>query len=121
MDKETGQSINSREAVTNGTPPVEAGSSRRRFTRNAVLGSAVVFTLGNRTAWGGNSGQGNNGVCISINTFNSMMNYENGVRASMSPTTADAIKAYQEELKRPNRVAVQADGQSCVVQKQAAE
>ena len=27
-------------------------SSRRRFTRNAVLGGAVLLSLGNRAAWG---------------------------------------------------------------------
>src|SRR5210317_1223851 len=30
-----------------------AGVSRRKFTRNVLLGSAVVLTLSNRSAWGG--------------------------------------------------------------------
>jgi hypothetical protein len=27
-------------------------TSRRRFTRNGIVGSAVIFSLGNRAAWG---------------------------------------------------------------------
>jgi hypothetical protein len=29
------------------------GTSRRKFTRNALIGSAVLLTLSNRNAWGG--------------------------------------------------------------------
>lgn len=29
-----------------------ANTNRRRFTRNAVVGSAVIFSLSNRAAWG---------------------------------------------------------------------
>ena len=40
--------------------------NRRRFSRNALAGSAVLLSLGNRSAWGGQT-MG----CMSVNTLNS--------------------------------------------------
>lgn len=49
-----------------------AGQSRRRFTRSAAVGSAVLLTLGNRAAWGTfNHGGGHNKLCISQRTWDS--------------------------------------------------
>jgi hypothetical protein len=42
-------------------------SNRRRFTRNAIAGSAVLLSLGNRGAWG----QVVNPNCMSVSTLNS--------------------------------------------------
>ncbi len=39
--------------------------SRRRFSRSAIAGSAVLLSLGNRAAWGGEVG------CMSLATLNS--------------------------------------------------
>lgn len=118
MDKDTEHSSETQETRVSSTAP---NASRRRFARNAVVGSAVVFTLGNRAAWGGNgnNGGGNNAVCLSETTMASMMNYANGTGASMSTSTAEAVKTYQDELKKGNRVAVEGEepGSSCVVMK----
>jgi len=40
----------------------EASPSRRRFTRQAMVGSAVVFSLANRSAW---SSTGEGDLCVS--------------------------------------------------------
>jgi hypothetical protein len=42
-----------------------AVASRRRFTRQAIMGSAVLFSLGNRPAWG-------QAECISDNLWLSL-------------------------------------------------
>ena len=44
------------------------GTSRRKFTRNALVGSAVLLTLSNRSAWGATK-------CISTNL---LVSYANG-------------------------------------------
>ena len=55
-----GQAVNPEQALEN--------PSRRRFSRAAVAGSAVIFSLGNRAAWG----QGGDVVgCMSLMTVNS--------------------------------------------------
>ncbi len=58
------------------TAPLETGGasdqSRRQFTRSAVVGSAVLLTLGNRGAWGAaGASRGNNKLCISQQTWDS--------------------------------------------------
>ncbi len=45
------------------------GSSRRRFTRNALAGGAVMLSLGNRAAWGQMVDD-----CLSEPTWNSWVN-----------------------------------------------
>lgn len=40
-------------------------ASRRRFSRSAIAGSAVLLSLGNRAAWGNQVG------CMSVATLNS--------------------------------------------------
>jgi hypothetical protein len=49
--------------------PVEQlqNSGRRQFSRSALVGSAVLLSLGNRAAWGGDQTVG----CMSIATLNS--------------------------------------------------
>ena len=69
-------------------PAAEATPSdanRRRFTRNALVGSAVLLSLGNRAAWG----QAVPDECLSLPTWNS---YTPGVGfASLSPNNADKL------------------------------
>jgi len=48
-DKENDVSADGNALLVETQPP---GSTRRRFTRNGIVGSAVVFSLGNRAAWG---------------------------------------------------------------------
>jgi hypothetical protein len=43
-------------------------ANRRRFSRNALVGSAVLLSLGNRSAWGGG---GRSMGCMSLATINS--------------------------------------------------
>ena len=54
---------------TAGSPLESAGplpdTSRRRFSRSAIAGSAVLLSLGNRAAWGAQVG------CMSVATLNS--------------------------------------------------
>ena len=64
--------------------PNSAGldASRRRFARNALMGGAVLASLGNRAAWG----QAIQGECISANVFYSLSPIGGGLRfASLSP------------------------------------
>jgi len=58
-------------------------ASRRRFTRQAIMGSAVLFSLGNRPAWG-NILPG----CISDSIFDSVTAV--GYTVSQHPHITDA-------------------------------
>ena len=52
MDKDLEQAPDTQESQVDIAPAADNAASRRRFTRNAVIGSAVIFSLGNRAAWG---------------------------------------------------------------------
>lgn len=54
----------------------DANASRRQFTRQAIVGSAVLFSLGNRPAWSQTPD------CISANTYAS---WAAGTHASHHP------------------------------------
>lgn len=75
-----------------------AGSNRRRFTRNAVVGSAVLFSLGNRAAWGADP------TCLSATFLASFSN----VAFSASPVGSDR---YLDELKAETILAPGNDGE----------
>jgi hypothetical protein len=51
MDKQIDQSPDTQNTQAVNAPPAQAGASRRKFTRGALLGGAVVISLGNRAAW----------------------------------------------------------------------
>lgn len=72
-DKNTG-------TAASGDVPGDAGQlqnpQRRKFSRNALAGSAVLLSLGNRSAWGQTVG------CMSVATLN-----------SFNPTTGMFISA----------------------------
>ena len=91
MDKEMDQSLDTQNAQAVNTPSAQMRASRRRFTRGAVLGGAVVLSLGNRAAWSQASP-----VCLSANTLASAANYATGVHASMSPTNQADIIEYRQ-------------------------
>ena len=67
--------------------------SRRKFTRNVLVGSAVLLTLGNRAAWGASS------ACISPNVWASYT--EGGTPlASFNPEQQADIIEYESHLSQ---------------------
>lgn len=75
-----------------------SSTNRRRFTRNAIAGSAVILSLGNRSAWGAKVDPAN---CMSVATLNSFNpNIAEGF-ASMPPDGKDGhSKALAEDIHR---------------------
>ena len=59
------------EAVSSPVADQSPGPARRRFTRNAIAGGAVMLSLGNRAAWGATN-------CMSVATLNSFDPNANG-------------------------------------------
>ena len=86
--------------------PLTVGT-RRRFTRNAVAGSAVLLSLGNRAAWADQIG-----TCMSTPLFHSLtpINYI----ASAHPQQAIADQILREGAP-PNRIEDFDDNQTCSV------
>ena len=86
--------------------PLTVGT-RRRFTRNAVAGSAVLLSLGNRAAWADQIG-----TCMSTPLFHSLtpINYI----ASAHPQQAIADQILREGAP-PNRIEDGADNQTCSI------
>jgi hypothetical protein len=77
--------VEDRSPVVDGTAPDPA---RRRFTRNALVGSAVIVSLGNRAAWGYT---GNNvGACMSGPTLASFATNGNTF-ASFNPNHDETV------------------------------
>ena len=66
MEERSGTETNSPEPLDQDGKNGDKGFSRRKFTRGAMVASAVVFTLGNRPTWSHDSSA--NG-CISPNTL----------------------------------------------------
>lgn len=64
--------------------------TRRKFTRNILLGSAVLLTLSNKTAWGGLQER-----CISTQLWDS---FTNGGRSfeSFNPAQQEEISNYEQ-------------------------
>lgn len=60
---------NNTESTGGESAPTETlpNSSRRRFSRSAIAGSAVLLSLGNRAAWGAQAKVG----CMSVASLNS--------------------------------------------------
>ncbi len=55
-------------------PANDEGQSRRHFTRSAVVGGAVLLTLGNRGAWGAaGTAKPANRLCVSQNSWESFI------------------------------------------------
>ena len=72
-------------------------SARRRFTRNAVVGSVVVASLGNRAAWG----QEATATCMSVSILQSFAT--TGAFLSAHPNRDEHIEGTAEEiLSRPD-------------------
>ncbi|WP_157976442.1 hypothetical protein [Parahaliea mediterranea] len=103
-----------------GAAPASAaqGQSRRRFTRSAAIGGAVVLTLGNRVAWGGGDRHGDGGkkVCVSQHVWDSYVNGDGS--ASSAPTDeqrreVEKFKKYLEKSDRPYELDA-SKGEYCV-------
>ena len=99
MDKE----LDKRQEADADPPAGEMhGQSRRRFTRSAAIGGAVVLTLGNRVAWGGGDHHNDGGkkVCVSQHVWDSFVN--GGGSASSAPTDdqLDEVKKFKKYLKK---------------------
>ena len=71
-------------------------SSRRRFTRNALVGGSVVLSLGNRSAWGQiGAPEG----CLSVNHFAS---FDTGI-VSLGPNQPENDAKYDDFMTILNR------------------
>ena len=75
-DNENDLAINQQQST--GEADIAQNPNRRRFTRNAVVGSSVLLSLGNRAAWGVTPG------CMSVMTLNSF-DANSGTFASLPP------------------------------------
>jgi len=93
---------------------VETRQSRRKFARNAAVGSAVLLTLGNRVAWGTGNRNNNQNVCISQLAWES---YVAGGRGSSAPADGldgeiERFEQYLAEGKAPTLD--ESSGQYCI-------
>ncbi len=68
-------------------------TSRRTFTRNVLIGSAVLLTLSNRSAWG------NSPVCFSTNL---LMSYGTGQASALTTEEQQEINDYEDFLNDSN-------------------
>jgi hypothetical protein len=68
----------------------DKGTSRRKFTRNALVGSAVLLTLSNRSAWGAKVV-----VCASANL---LLSYNTGQPSAMTLDQLEEINNYEHYL-----------------------
>ena len=89
MDKDLEQTLEVEDKQADsavGPEAVSSRSSRRRFTRSAVVGGAVVLSLGNRAAWS------NQVFCVSATT---MASFAANATSSISPTTMAKVEQLQ--------------------------
>jgi hypothetical protein len=96
-------SDNEHNAVTDSLVPAEEprppSATRRRFAKNAIVGSAVLLSLGNRTAWGRAVPE----ECLSMTTWDSFT--DGGFAfASYDPNNA----SQSDKLTKANKIV--ADG-----------
>jgi hypothetical protein len=87
-----------RECPAASAPGTDGVTSRRRFTRNAVASGAVVFTLGNRAAWGAAHPDD---ICMSSALLTSFVANGNQFASLQPGQTVDVMKA--QEILQPGR------------------
>ena len=80
-------------------------TSRRTFTRNVLVGSAVLLTLTNRSAWGANFD-----VCVSTNVWNS---YTTGQSSALTDKQEAEAKAFEYYLGNDDLPPVE-NGYMCI-------
>ena len=85
-------------------PPLDSevpNSARRRFTRHAVVGSAVVLSLGNRAAWGAKE----IGPCLSVSIWHSITGADaNDFAMSASPDHVEKAQDIYRVLNDTDRL-----------------
>lgn len=129
MDNEQDRAHSEAESGNNG--PAAPGSqpatqSRRRFTRGAVVGSAVLLSLGNRAAWGTYSyygGYGHKGgkgkkdkVCVSQHMLNSFVMGKGNPSAAPNDKQAEELEKFAKYYRRGSRV-WEKGGKYCIREK----
>lgn len=97
MDKDLKQGPETQDCQAEKAPAAETGASRRRFARNAVLGSAVIFSLGNRAAWGTVHADD---TCVSDSVLASFAANDLRVASARPGRTQEMAKA--QEILRPS-------------------
>jgi hypothetical protein len=103
------------ETAVTGSEGAVANASRRRFTRGAVIGGAVVLSLGNRAAWSDPV----QSVCISDATWLSYVGDENRFMASASATRVDQVKDFEKKVGNPQYEESHPDDDTtCMVRKE---
>lgn len=127
MDKDLEQTsenaaMNVTDSASTELGAMPAGSSRRHFTREALVSGAVLLTLGNRTAWGTQPAP--EPTCISTLTWAS---YTGNPQAFISSARPEGSAGHAEVLnfeKLANQVPSKYQwdtsapaGQTCVIPK----
>ena len=113
MDKDSKQTLDTTDqqadhSTLSGQTPSDA--SRRKFTRGALVGGAVLVSLGNRAAWGAKPN--GNPVCVSKATWDSF----HGGAPSISPNTVEKVEALEKELRKNDMIMQSTDESVCAVQ-----
>lgn len=98
MNKDLDQSPDKQEMQADSAPAEETAGSRRRFTRDALMGSAVIFSLANRSAWG--QSEHADDTCMSATMLTSFVANGNQFASLRPGQSQEAAKA--EEILRPS-------------------
>lgn len=83
-------------------------TSRREFTRNVLVGSAVLLTLTNRSAWGLME---NPVKCISTNL---LMSYRNGQASGLTAEQQEEVRQFEEYLSEATADSVNVGDDTCI-------
>ncbi|MFV0275786.1 MAG: hypothetical protein ACK5HY_01185 [Parahaliea sp.] len=95
LEKQEGQAAEQEgTAAGMGESGIVSSQSRRQFAHRAAIGSAVMLTLGNRSAWAQSDR-----LCVSQYVWESYVN--NPGMASSAPTQdqADEVRAFEDYLR----------------------
>ncbi|MCB1700807.1 MAG: hypothetical protein H6985_09875 [Pseudomonadales bacterium] len=103
MNKDLEQALDSQDLSAESAPVTQPASSRRRFTRNALVGTAVLASLSNRPAWGG-GGDHANDTCLSASLLASFVaNDTNRGNALASFAGRDVTDEAMKILRTPEK------------------
>ena len=80
-------------------------TSRRTFTRNVLVGSAVLLTLSNRSAWAANEV-----VCVSTNL---LMSYNNGQPSALTFEQEAEIQKFNSYPLEDRKNVEEINGDTC--------
>ena len=85
-------------------------TSRREFTRNVLVGSAVLLTLTNRSAWGWGDWGDKKLLCVSTNL---LMSYRNGQVSALTVEQQEEIRKFEEYLSEAKTDPENIGGDTC--------